>query len=656
MNSDSQRHSYLTLANAVRQRLARIRFADGVRKSHWLVAAAIVATVLAGRIWGEWRSGEWIVAAALLGAWLLLLAVRAFVKLPSTGRALRLFDDRGAWKDRFASAWEFLGKKEPAASEILHLERSAALVEEARRSVPTVFAMPRLGKAWILPSVALAFALLPLGRLRPNPRDLTLTETMQEASREEAENLRRETDRELPAEALSPEEMKELEALRSEVDSVAEALADPEGLTAGEMLEALDEKARAAERLAGKLGASADEWASPEMLAEMANHPDTAQLAVFIGDKAAEAAAGEAGGLSDTLKDSSLTGEVQERLTRATDRISAAAKDEDHVRPVGERFANASRKLLDAQPATAAREFEELSKWFRELAARERAKDQLDELANTLREAGSEIGNSELKKMEQMAGANAPGSPTPQGMKGIDSGNPAQSPQGLPGLALAQQDAPQGQTPVPVPGDGQQPQPGTGESPVPGSTPGEQGSENAKGQGEQAFSAPVPGEKAPEGKSGAGLGQSDQSRDGKGKGGMLSAPIPGMNNGAPVPGSGLAGGDGQSNQSGTGGDQAGTGTAAMNEDQGDALKAASDVKVVAQQGKDGDSTVRAVEGEVKAEKAERTRQEIVADFIAVEEQALDEESLPLSRRRHVLRYFTAIRKQFEKAEGNPKAE
>ena len=61
--------------------------------------------------------------------------------------------------------------------------------------------------------------------------------------------------------------------------------------------------------------------------------------------------------------------------------------------------------------------------------------------------------------------------------------------------------------------------------------------------------------------------------------------------------------------------------------------------------------MKSIEGEARAEEAERSRQEVIADFIAVEEQALDDQALPLSRRQHVLRYFSAIRRQFEKESG-----
>ena len=135
---------------------------------------------------------------------------------------------------------------------------------------------------------------------------------------------------------------------------------------------------------------------------------------------------------------------------------------------------------------------------------------------------------------------------------------------------------------------------------------------------------------------------------------MLSAPIPGMEPGDASPGAGLSLGSGQSSQSGQGGDQAGTGTAELVDQESEGLKATGDSKVVTQAGKEGESTVRSIEGEAKQESATRSRQEVIADFIAVEEQALDDQSLPLSRRQHVLRYFSAIREQFERAEAAEK--
>ena len=634
----------------MRRRLARVRFATGLRRSHLGIALLIVAAVLSVRLFAEWREHEWVLAAGIFLLWLAGLFLIGSIRLPGTGAALLLLDRRGGWKDCFSSAWEFLNRPEPSEAEKLHLSRAAAQLAKARAELPGVLPLPKTASAWIAPVLALLFSLTPWWRTVPDALDLELTEEMREAAALQAGELEREAARLGEMKSLTEAEQKELEALRSQVNGAAEALADPEGLTAGEMLESLEERARAAERLAEKLGLVSNEWASPEMLAEMGRHSDTSDLALLIADKAAEGAATEALVIKDLLAGETLTSQIQERLTRALESINGAAVEADKTRPVGERFGNASRKLLDAQAKTAAREFEELAKYFRELGAREEAKEKLEDLAANLREAGGEISGSELKKMEETAQAGTAGQPAPEGLQSIDSGAPGTAPGNQPG-----QEMPGGQPEtktIPAPGIAQAgPQDGE-KAPVPGAAPGEgeSGDGKGKGKGEQSFSAPVPGEKAPEGQSGSGLGMSDQAKDGQGQDGMLSAPIPGMTPGQTAPGAGLAVGNGASNQSGQGGDQAGTGTAPMEDAKSDLLKAKSDSEVVATAGKEGDSTVRSVEGEARAEQATRTRQEVMADFIAVEEQALDDQSLPLSRRQQVLRYFSALRTQFEKAE------
>jgi len=80
------------------------------------------------------------------------------------------------------------------------------------------------------------------------------------------------------------------------------------------------------------------------------------------------------------------------------------------------------------------------------------------------------------------------------------------------------------------------------------------------------------------------------------------------------------------------------------------MKATKSSQVVAQTNADGDSTVKAIQGQERTEQAQREGQQIVKDFIAVEEEAIDEQALPASRRDHVLRYFTALRESFEKSE------
>jgi len=640
----------------VRYRLARVRLATGIGRSHLIAGALALATVATLRLAGEWRSGEGLVVLTILFLWLVAVAAHAVIGLPQVKSALLLLDRRGNWKDTFSSAWEFLQSPSPTAAQSLHLERAGARLPDALRGLPAVFPLPSLRWVWVAPLAALLFAITPWLRIIPDSRDLELTEGMKDAAALQAGELQREAARIKDLASLTEEEKKQLEALGVNVDAVAEKLANPEGLTTGEMLESLEGQAREAENLAEALGLFSDGWASVEMIEAMSQQPDTADLSLFIRDKAPEPAADEALRLHALLDDPDITGEAQERVTRSLESIMQAATDDDKTKPVGERFGNASTKMSDAQTKTAAREFEELSKFFREIAGREEAVEKLDRLAEALREAGSEISGSELEKMESIADAAGTGSPTPEGLQSLDTDAPGTNPQGMatPGFTP---ETGEGAPAMPLasnpPGESGEVQ----KVPVPGAAPGEgEGAQAGKApggeKGEQAFTAPVPGESSQEGKSGSALGMSDKSQKGEGEGGMLSAPVPGMESGQTAPGAGMTLGSGASSQSGKGGDQAGTGSAAMTEEAAaEALKATGDAQVAARAGAEGESTMKSIEGEARAEEAARSRQEVIADFIAVEEQALDDQALPLSRRQHVLRYFSAIRRQFEKESG-----
>jgi hypothetical protein len=57
-----------------------------------------------------------------------------------------------------------------------------------------------------------------------------------------------------------------------------------------------------------------------------------------------------------------------------------------------------------------------------------------------------------------------------------------------------------------------------------------------------------------------------------------------------------------------------------------------------------------VEGESHGEGSSRSARELAIEFVRAEEEALDEEPLPLSRRAQVLRYFTELRRQIEDGE------
>ena len=60
--------------------------------------------------------------------------------------------------------------------------------------------------------------------------------------------------------------------------------------------------------------------------------------------------------------------------------------------------------------------------------------------------------------------------------------------------------------------------------------------------------------------------------------------------------------------------------------------------------------MRAIEGGAREEDASRTRQQVATEFLKVEEAALDEKPIPLSRKTAVRRYFNSLREKFESQE------
>ncbi len=651
MEIQANRSGFQAASAKLRRHFFLVRFASLLRKSHLLFAIAALISLVILRTAAGWGSGEWSVAIAITVLWLIVTLVLAQFRLPDERRLFLLLDRRGGWKDCFASAWEFLNVPSPSEAHQLHLQRARSNLDLAIRSFPRNLPVPSMRWVWIAPFCALLLSVTPWLRLPPDARELELSEKMKSSAALQAEELKSRIEKIRSLRNLSEEESRAIEKLTVEVDSIAEKLADPDGLTAGEMLKSLEEGASAAEKLAGALDPFSDDWASEAMLLEMAQHPDTADLALYLQDKSAAPSAEESARLQVLLEDLEIKPETENRITGSLERIMQAALEIDLTRPVGERFGNASRKMLDDQTRTAAREFEELAKHFRELAGREDSKQKLDELAEALREAGGEISGSELQKSEKMAGnSSARNSRGDEGgLQHLDADSSGGDQEHKSGIPLPGEEL-QGLSKAPTPLIGKDRQAEEMKPPVPGMA-------NSKGEagegkkGEENFAAPVPCEQSPEGQSGAGIGMSEKTQEGEGEGGMLSAPVPGMEPGESSEGSGsamnLSGGN--ASQSGRGGDQAGVGTAELSEEDSERLEAGADAKVVAQSLSTGDSTIRSIEGEARAEAAGRDRQEIISDFISVEEQALDEQSLPFSRKQHVLRYFSAIRDQFEAA-------
>ena len=72
--------------------------------------------------------------------------------------------------------------------------------------------------------------------------------------------------------------------------------------------------------------------------------------------------------------------------------------------------------------------------------------------------------------------------------------------------------------------------------------------------------------------------------------------------------------------------------------------------VNAQVSGEGPSQVRAVSPGEHHEQSSREARALAIEFLKVQEEALTEEPLPLTRQEQVLRYFTALRRQLVESE------
>jgi hypothetical protein len=113
-----------------------------------------------------------------------------------------------------------------------------------------------------------------------------------------------------------------------------------------------------------------------------------------------------------------------------------------------------------------------------------------------------------------------------------------------------------------------------------------------------------------------------------------------------VPGSGRSGAA-AAPSAGTGGLEAGHGSAPYGNTATKPHAATSTGVVTPTPTGEGASEIRYVPGGEHTETAARSAEELAVDFIKAEEEALSEEPLPLSRRRQILRYFTALRRRIE---------
>jgi hypothetical protein len=440
-----------------------------------------------------------------------------------------------------------------------------------------------------------------------------LSEAGREAARREAEQLARTDWEKKTFEGLSEAEKRELEALQRQLEATAEQLQAPAGRSARDVLAELERRAREAEKLAERLGG--DRWASEALVEALRRQADTADLGDAVAAQAAEAAAKAAEDLAGQV--AAAKGEVGERLQQALQEVTQRAEAEDRERPVGEHVLGAAEALKQNRTAEAAQEFQELAGKLRDLSQRERSREELEKLAQQLREAGSRIAG-EGGAAQPLAEAGSQGQAGAQGPSGGQGTSPqvGQTPPGAAGEGAPPSPGQAG-TAVPQP---LQP-PGQGQA-MPLAQPGTPGAPGAPNSDAPMLLAPVPG----------------QSPGDKPPDQLLIADVPG----APSSGASLS-------LSLPGGREPGAGTAAPKAEPTAPTAGANSAVVNAAAGGEGPSSVRAVAGGIRQEQAGRAATPTPAEFLAAEEAALDEAALPPARREQVRRYFTELRRRFEAA-------
>ncbi len=569
-----------------------------VRRTIIPICVTGVVLLVAVRLAG-YRVPDWLSALALIAGWLGVLAVLTWRRRPTPFAALAAWDEKSQRGEMFASAHFFENK--PGAltdGEELHVQRAGERLERDSGRLSTDLPLPGVGWRWALPVVLLALSFSPLLKRQLAAEDRKLSDDAALRAGEEGNEIAKATETVGDLEGLDEKEKDKAEKLAKAIEDTAKKLAKGEGRTPREILEELEKRAQAADSLARELGKDADSgWPSEKMLAEMGKHPDTADLALAMKDRNPKRTSGEAGKVDDKLRGKDLTNEVKKRFDKALSKTMGAATKADKAKVAGRHIGKASKDLGKDAPKDAAQEFKKLADHYKKMARREEARKKLAKLASKLRQSGSRIAGSNMKGMQKLAGNKNKANMQPiAGMNntnlsplGAKPGSAAQPGNMLqiPGLKVKK-----------APPGAQFPIPGKAGLPKPGST---------------VFVAP-----------------------GKPKPGAPAIPIPGTcAAGGMIPGA-MAGGL-----------QAGVGAAPYGKTAEKPLDATTSGVVAAAIGKDGESAVRAVEGQDRNESAMENRKEVAREFIRVEEEALDDVPLPRSRKEHIYQYFATIRERFE---------
>ncbi len=569
----------ITLAAHARRRLAIQQWlALVVRDLRWWFAVVVLAALARLTGYGLPTWSVW-----LIPAWLVLIALIAWRKVPATAGALARIDRALALDDLLLNAWDFSVRRTNGSFAKEHLRRADERLPQldAARALPVVLPLRHIA------ALVLISLLLVSGFLAPLPPALpvVLDERQRGELVAQANELAREAAK-IPTAALEEAEKAKLDELQQRIREAQEQ-AKRQGLTQPEVLKELDRLAHRAEDLAALL----DQSDSPNaaLLSELERHADTADLATALRAGDLAKAAAEAKALSERLARKDLTLDERRRLEQALDRAAKAATGDRSA--AAEAVKQAQAAMQQGDPQQAGKALEKLAQNLAQRQQRQDAAKKMSTLANRLRSTGSRLLSSPAGALSKLPpGARSSGAPL-----AANSLPPARFQPGS------------------KPGSGNRPGNGT-----PSGKPAK-----GQGQGQGQASIPVPG-------TGNGNGAGGGAGSGAG-----SIPVPGSG----AAGASLAGGAPGGSQAGTGHVKAtGAATAPHTPAQTSTVTAASG---------EGHSEQVQVGGQVHDEGSARAVSQTPLTMVDAEERALDEDPLPAGRRAQVKAYFNLLREKLE---------
>lgn len=534
------------------------------------------------------------------GVWMLATAFYHWHRRPTPFSALALWDHAANRREAFAIAWWFESHARNDESAALHYQRQADQLQAAEARLHLDLPLPNSRKLVILPivlSLIVAFAWwAPFQKDPP-----LLTPSMVQTAQREADRLDQRVLPESVIAALTPEQRETLQRQIAQAQKTLEASANK---SARELLESLEARARETEKLAANLDRDDGEWASAELLSALREQADTESLGDNVADRNATRTATAADQIAERLEEANQSQPIIDRWKGVLHSLGQALQPADATRIVGEAIQQASRPPDSGEFSAAAQAMRTLARQMRNLAGTEQARDHLQQVAQQLRDAAYQVTRAEGN----------PSEPSSDLVSGDEKGNETSS------LAISTEGTLTGKLM-----DGKESDGGSAEP-----------TESGPSLGAVASSS---NEDAPDSKA------EDLPR--------LFAPVPGrpredsqepllLESTASTP-------DADAFRVSGSGRKPSAATAELNAEATDLLKANRNVELKGRSTGEGSSSVRRVEGGAPGSEASTAANAStpLLEFLAAQEETLNESAIPPSRREQVRRYFNELRKRLE---------